>query len=110
MATYKYDGNMVDYTPSGSDVTAGDVIVQNDLLGVAVNDIEDGKLGALYVNGVIEFPKATGVGTDIAAGTKVYWDESAGNATTTATSNTLIGKAVKAASTSDDKVWVKLNQ
>ena len=72
-ANFVHDGKSIDYTP-GADVTAGDVVVQNDLVGVAKLDIAANVLGALAVTGVFDLPKAAGVGEAIAAGTKVYWD------------------------------------
>ncbi len=70
---YIQTGDAVDYTP-GADVKSGDVVVQGELVGVAKLDIQTGKLGALAVTGLFDFPKATGAGTAIAAGTRVYWD------------------------------------
>ena len=40
--------------------------------------------GSLAVAGVFDFPKATGAGSGIAAGTKVYWDATNKVATATA--------------------------
>ena len=101
-------GNMVDYTPE-SDVTAGSVVVQGELVGVANLDIPAGKLGALTVSGVFDFPKATG---EITAGANVYWDAAEGEAGTDDDSgaNKLIGKAVKTAASGDSTVRVRLSQ
>ncbi|GIW55554.1 MAG: hypothetical protein KatS3mg082_1958 [Nitrospiraceae bacterium] len=75
-AVFVHEGASIDYTPA-ADVAAGDVVVQGDLVGVAKLDIKAGKLGALAVEGVFDFAKATGVGTAIAAGAIVYWDDTA---------------------------------
>ena len=111
MATAKFihDGNSIDYTP-GANVSAGDVVVQNDLVGIAKLDIVAGKLGALAVTGVFDVPKATGAGTAIAAGAKVYWNAAAQQATTTASGNKYLGKTVKAAVDADATVRVRLEQ
>ena len=109
MATFVQDGRYVDYTP-GSAVSAGAVVVQADLVGVAVRDIPANTLGVLAVEGVFTFPKATGASTAIAVGTTVYWASGTSTATATATSNTLIGKVVKAAADADATVLVKLFQ
>ncbi len=106
-ATYVQSGDMVDYTPT-SDVSAGDIVVQNDLVGVALRDIEANTLGALAVRGVFDFPKDTGSGSAITAGAKVYWDAANKVATATAGSNKLIGKAVAAADADDETVRVLL--
>ena len=111
MATTQFihDGNSIDYTP-GANVSAGDVVVQNDLVGIAKLDIASGVLGALAVTGVFDVPKATGAGTAIAAGAKVYWNATAQQATTTATGNKYLGKPVRVAADADATVRVRLEQ
>ena len=108
-ATFIHDGSAIDYTPT-SDVAAGDVVVQNDLVGIAKQPITAGALGALAVVGVFDVPKATGAGTAIGAGAKVYWDAANSQATGTATGNTYMGKAVAAAGNDDATVRVRLSQ
>ena len=110
-AQFIHDGNSIDYTP-GADVSAGDVVVQNDLVGIAKLDIASGTLGALAVTGVFDLPKATGVGEAIAAGAKVYWDvaDSEAKEDDEAGANKLIGKTVKAAGDDDATVRVRLSQ
>jgi predicted RecA/RadA family phage recombinase len=108
-AQFIHDGKSIDYTP-GADVAAGDVVVQNDLLGVAKLDIAANTLGALAVTGVFDVPKATGAGTAIGAGAKVYWNATAKQATTTATGNKYLGKTIKAAVDADATVRVRLEQ
>ena len=109
MATFVHDGNRVDYTPSSA-VVSGDVVVQGELVGVATNPIAASALGSLAVVGVFDFAKATGQGSGIAAGTKVYWDATNKRATATAQGNTYLGKVVKAAADADETVRVKLEQ
>ena len=104
-------GSSIDYTP-GADVASGAVVVQGDLIGVSKTPIQANALGALAVDGVFDFPKATGVGTAIAAGTKVYWDEADGEAKADdeAGANKLIGKTIKAATDDDATVRVRMSQ
>jgi predicted RecA/RadA family phage recombinase len=116
MTKYIQTGDAVDYTP-GADVSAGDVVVQGDLVGIAKLDIKTGKLGALAVTGVFDFPKATGTASAIAAGAKVYWNATNGVATTAAndggnpaTAYPYIGKTIKAAVDADALVRVRLSQ
>jgi len=109
MATFIHDGSSIDYTP-GSAVTAGAVVVQGELVGVAKVDIPASTLGALAVAGVFDFPKATGAGTAIAAGANCYWNAGAQQATTTATGNKLIGKCVRAAADADATVRIRMSQ
>lgn len=106
---FVHDGASIDYTP-GSTVTAGDVVVQGDLIGVAKRDIPANTLGALAVEGVFDFPKATGGGTAIGVGLNVYWSAGTGVATTTSAGNKLIGKTVRAAADADATVRARLSQ
>ena len=111
MATFIHDGNAVDYTP-GADVSAGGVVVQGELVGVAKQPIAANALGALAVTGVFDFPKATGAGEAIAAGAKVYWDVADVLAKTDdeTGANKLIGKTVAAAGDDDATVAVRMEQ
>ena len=108
-ATFVQEGGAVDYTP-GAAVAIGDVVVQGELVGVARGPIAAGALGALAVDGVFDFAKATSGGSAITAGANVYWDDTNNVATTTASGNKLIGKCVKAAVDADAKVRVRLSQ
>ena len=111
MATFIHEGDQVDYTPVAA-VAAGEVVVQGDLVGVAKQPIAAGELGALAVAGVFDFPKATGVGTGIAAGATVYWDVADTEAKTDDESgaNKVLGKVVAAAADADATVRVRLSQ
>jgi predicted RecA/RadA family phage recombinase len=108
---YVQQGESIDYTPA-ADVAAGDVIVQGELVGVAKKDIKAHVLGALAVEGVFDFPKATGGGSAITAGSEVYWDDTADQATTNANAgaNKLIGKVILDAADADEYVRVRLSQ
>lgn len=107
-AKFIQTGDAVDYIP-GADVKAGDVVVQGELVGVAKLDIQTGKLGALAVRGLFDFPKASGDG-GIAAGARCYWDVAEGVAkgNAEAGANKLIGKAIKAAADTDTTVRIAL--
>lgn len=111
--TFIHDGDAIDYTPS-ADVAAGDVVVQEDLIGVAKVDIPANTLGALHVTGVFDFPKDNGSGSAIPAGAEVYWDGAAKQAFALSGSTTgnekLLGKAVAAASDAENTVRVRLTQ
>jgi predicted RecA/RadA family phage recombinase len=109
IATYVQDDDYIDYTP-GADVAAGAVVVQGDLIGVALRPIPANTLGALAVEGVFDVPKASGASTAIAAGVNVYWNAGAQQATTTASGNKLLGKTTKAAVDADTTVRVRLLQ
>lgn len=108
-AIFIHDGNSIDYTP-GANVSAGDVVAQGELVGIAKLDIVANALGALAVTGVFDLPKATGASTAITAGAKVYWNATASQATTTASGNKYLGKTVRAAADGDATVRVRLEQ
>jgi predicted RecA/RadA family phage recombinase len=95
-AIFWNEGNSIDYTP-GSAVSAGDVVVQGALVGVAKLDIAANRLGALAVRGVFKVVKAAVVHT---AGQAAYWDADGdpvggtagtGAVTNVATGNTFMG-------------------
>ena len=65
------DGLSIDYTP-GTDVTAGDVVVQQNIVGVAKVDILANALGALAVGGVFEIVKKQEAFATI--GANIWWD------------------------------------
>lgn len=104
-ARYVQKGESINFTPETA-VAAGDLVIQNDLVGVAKLDIPAGTLGALAVGGVYEFPKGSAA---VAFGKKAYWDATNGVVVTTATGNTLVGKAVGDAVAGDATVLVLLN-
>ncbi len=112
-AIFIHDGNTIDHTPApGSDLAAGDVVVQGDLIGVARTPIAANALGSLAVAGVFDLPKTVGVGAAIGAGLKVYWDEAEQVAKTDAEAgaNKLLGKTVRQADDEDATVHVRLEQ
>lgn len=106
-ATYVQDGDAIDYTP-GSAVATGDVVVQGDLVGVVKRPLAANEAGAIEVEGVFDFSKATNVAYTV--GTILYWDDTNNLVTTTATGNKQIGKVVRAAATADTTVRVRLSQ
>ena len=108
-AVYLSPGATVDYTPSSA-VTAGDVIVQGDLVGVATQAIAASVLGALAVAGRFLFPKGVTSTDALTAGSKVYWNASSEVVTTTVGSNKYVGKVVTAAAAATATVEVRLEQ
>lgn len=88
VASYLHDGCTVQYTPSGSDVSAGDVIDLGDFVGVAVTDIDDGTQGTLQIKGAFRVTKKTG--ESWTQGDPVYYDAG----TTSFSSNVSYSEAV----------------
>ena len=112
-ARFIHDGRSIDYTPSAN-VSAGDVVVQGSLVGVAKVDIEASRLGSLATTGI--FDVAHGA-DEITAGAAVYWDADgnpvggtagSGAATATANGNSFMGWALAAVAATDAQVRVKL--
>lgn len=62
----------------------------------------------MYDGEVIDAPKATGTGQSFAAGDFIYFDASSNNFTTTATGNTLCGRALEAATTAATTMRVRI--
>jgi len=104
-ARFVAPGMTISHTPTAA-LAAGEVVVLGQLVGVTTHPVEANQLCGLTVQGVFDFAKATG--GSIAVGALVYWDDTANVATTTVTGNTLIGKCVRAAGTSDTTVRVLL--
>lgn len=107
------EGKSIDHTP-GSAVSAGDVVVQGDLIGVAKLDIAANALGALAIVGVFDFPKVTGA---ISAGDEVFWDDDgdpvggtagSGAVTKTAADGKYCGVAIAGAAESAETVRIVL--
>ena len=104
-ARFVAPGMTIPHTPTAA-LAAGEVVVQDQLVGVTTHPVEANQLCGLTVQGVFDFAKATG--GSIAVGALVYWNNTTKVATTTATGNTLIGKCIRAASNTDTTVRVLL--
>jgi len=99
---FRQEGTKIDHTPASA-VSAGDVVVQTSLVGVASVDIAASAQGTLQVAGVVDIVKVTGA---ISAGVAVFWDadgdplggtSGSGCCTSTSSGNTFIGFLVSAA-------------
>lgn len=72
---YQQPGEVIDYTASGSSITAGQVVRIGNILGVALVDIADGATGSVQISGVFTVPKVSAA--VIAKGESLTWDASA---------------------------------
>lgn len=107
MATnYVQEGRAV-VVPAPAAVASGEGVLVGSLFGVAIDAAANGADVVLQLEGAFTLPKTTGQAW--AVGVKLYWASGAGEATTTATSNTLIGVAIEAAGTADTSGTVRLN-
>lgn len=91
---------MVGYTP-GSAVTAGDVVVQNDLVCIAHDAIAANRRGEVAAVGGVYRVTADAA---IVVGKKVYWDDTANKITETSTGNKVFGMNVEASSADGDVI------
>lgn len=81
-----------DYTPTGGNVAAGQVVLLGNTLGltcgIAHLDIPNGEKGSLAVGGGVYDVVAT---ANYTIGSKVYWDDATNKVTTTSTNNATFG-------------------
>jgi predicted RecA/RadA family phage recombinase len=105
MASYVSQGDILDHTPSSA-VAAGDVVVIGAIIGVAPRPIAANALGALAVEGVFEFPCATGATG--AQGSAINWYAVSGVAH--ASTGVAAGKLAKPRLVGDTTVHVNVNK
>ena len=104
-AIYYQNGNTIDYSNTTENVIEfNTVVVVGKKIGVTSAPILPGTTGSLHMVGVFKMTKVANEA--IEAGTTVYFTGEA--ITATATDNTLAGYTVKAASSADTEVYVKL--
>lgn len=93
MKNYVQPGNTITLTAPYA-VAAGDGLLVGSIFGVAAGTAALGEAVEAALNGVYDLKKVASQAW--AAGDKVYWDNTAKEATKTTTSNTVIGVAVVA--------------
>ena len=93
MKTYVQPGNTITLTAPYA-VASGDGLLIGSIFGVAAGTAAVGEAVEAALTGVYDLKKVASQAW--AAGDKVYWDNTAKEATKTTTSNTLIGVAVVA--------------
>ena len=77
------------------DVLSGGGALVGSLFGIAQADALSGKTAVLLTRGVVDMAKTNAQAWTV--GVRIYWDDSAKVATTTASTNKLIGVALEAA-------------
>ena len=102
------DGKTIQYNVTDKAVKSGDIVVVEDVVGIAVTDGAVGETIALSIEGVYNLKKGSGA---INQGKKVYVNLTDGVKTIagTASGNTFIGYAWKEAKATDDTIDVKLS-
>ena len=93
MKTYIQPGHAVTLAAPYA-VLSGDGLLVGSLFGIATHDAASGAEVETQLTGVVDMAKAASQAWTV--GAKVYWDNTAKVATTTATNNTLIGVALLA--------------
>jgi predicted RecA/RadA family phage recombinase len=105
LTTFKHIGDVIDYTPSSA-LSAGEIVVEQDLIGQVVNDIAANEPGSLRIEGIINAPKLS---TDVVAiGDVLYWDAGNSRCTKTASTHKMIGVASQASANGNSRVFAKL--
>ena len=105
---YVQDGNSINYTPSGAAVSAGQAVLCSVRVFVAPRAIADGELGALQTSGVWTIQKTTSEAWTF--GQKLYWNAGTSKATTTASTNKVLGYAAAVALSAATEGSVLLGQ
>lgn len=106
-STYDNNGDYVEITAAAA-ASQGDVVVLNNLLGVAVHDAAIGDTLKLATRGVYELPAKSA--DTIAQGQKVFWDT--GNVEITETEGTgffLAGTSIEVCGSGDTTCKVRLD-
>lgn len=94
MKNYVMSGEKVEVA-APYDVLSGGGALVGSLFGIAQADALSGKTAVLLTRGVVDMAKTSAQAWTV--GVRIYWDDSAKVATTTASTNKLIGVALEAA-------------
>jgi predicted RecA/RadA family phage recombinase len=106
MDTFVQPGHQVS-VPAPANVTSGQGVLVGSLFGVAGHDALSGADVELALEGVYRMAKATGAAWTV--GARLYWDDTAKNLTTTASTNKLVGVATVAAGSADTTGIIRLS-
>lgn len=88
--------------------TSGQGALVGSIFGVALVDVTSGSQASFATEGVWTLPKTSAQAWS-SVGTKIYWDDSAKECTTTSSANTLIGVNVATAANPSSTGRVRLN-
>ena len=103
-ARYIQRGESVDLRPA-REIAAGEIVIQNGLVGVAKIPIAAGELGSIALSGVFDVVKTAHCA--FSTGSAVYWDAARQSAVTSG--DVLLGLAAESAKLTDSRVRVILN-
>lgn len=88
-------------------VASGEGALVGSIFGVATATVANGAVGEFVLEGIVEIKKTSAQAWTV--GALIYWDNTAKEATTTASTNKLIGVAVAAAANPTAVGRVRLN-
>ena len=100
------EGKVWDHVVVGSAVSSGDMVLMDEVVGIAQTDGAVGETIAVDVSGEYEVAKNSGDTPGI--GDALYYRAAGPDATTTASTNKLIGYCTKIAAGGDATVRVRL--
>ena len=103
-ARYIQRGESIDFLPD-RDISAGEIVIQNGLVGVAKIPVGKGTPGSLALSGVFDVTKT--VRCAFSVGAAVYWDTVRQSAVTSG--DLLLGLAAENSKLNDSHVRVILN-
>src|SRR5262245_16708536 len=106
MKNYVQNGEVVTLT-APYNVTSGAMLKVGSIVGVASATVASGASVETAVSGVFDVAKLSAQAW--AVGDKVYWDDTAKNATTVASGNTLAGVAIAVAANPSATGRLRLN-
>lgn len=94
---------------AGAAVNSGDLVVVNQMFGVANYSINAAGNVECTMGGVFDLPKVNAASTSAAAGANIHWDATNAKTTISATSNLKIGVAAVTSTNTATTVRVRLN-
>ena len=103
-ARYIQRGESIDFLPD-RDISAGEIVIQSGLVGVAKIPVGKGTPGSLALSGVFDVTKT--VRCAFSVGAAVYWDTVRQSAVTSG--ELLLGLAAESSKLNDSHVRVILN-
>lgn len=106
MRNFVQPGHAVTVT-APRNVVSGEGVLIDRLFGVAGTDAASGADLVLHCEGVYDLPKSTSQAFTL--GSRVYWDATAEQCTSTSESNFLVGVCVEAAGSAAPELRVRLS-
>jgi len=107
MKNFVKPGHALDVVAPSGGLVSGQAVLIGSLFGVAAYSCAAGASAEIVTNGVFTLPKAASIA--FSQGDKAYWDATAGDITSTVSSNKWVGVITDAVAGSAAAVNVRLN-